>query len=44
MDRKTLILCTAAIVVTLIGCSWWIHHSIEDIGSWILRDLEQLQR
>lgn len=40
MHRKTLIWCTAAIMVTLIGCSWWIHASIEDNTRWILRALE----
>jgi hypothetical protein len=42
--ERFMVWCTIAIVATLIGCCWWIHKSIEDNASWILRDLEQLQR
>jgi hypothetical protein len=46
MDRKErfLVSCTLAIIVTIVGCSWWIHKSIETNADWVLRDLEQLRR
>jgi hypothetical protein len=39
-----LFLCTLAVIATLIGCTWMLYRSIEDNASWVLRDLEQLQR
>lgn len=44
MDRKTLIWCTAAIVITIIGCAWWIHTAIEDNTYSTGYELEQLRR
>lgn len=44
MDRKTLIGCTAAIVLTLILCAAWLHSSIEANMDALIRDIEQQQR
>jgi uncharacterized membrane protein YqjE len=46
MDRKDrlLVACTLAIIVTLIGCAWWLRTAIGSDLNYVLQDLEQLRR
>lgn len=40
MDRKTLMWCTAAIILTLIGCAYWVESRLDNRLGWIERAVE----